>query len=40
MPSSTEGFVSLAGMIDFSSSPGLLGREEKTAEARNWQVSD
>ena len=33
---STEEFVSLADTVDFSSSPGLVRREEKTSEARNW----
>lgn len=33
---STEEFVSLADTVDFSSSPGLVGREEKTSEASNW----
>lgn len=38
MPSinSTEGFVSLVDTVDFPRSPGLVGREEKTSEARNW----
>ena len=29
--------MSLVDTVDFSSSPGLVGREEKTSEARNWR---